>query len=91
MTKEIVINLKDASFGTAAGAAAGAASVVTSAASGAAGATVFTSGLAALGKATCLATVCGGAMMGGLVAAVGIAATVGIAGYKLSQTIRENL
>ena len=89
MSKEILINVKDASFGTAAGAAAGAASVVTSAVSGAAGATVLTSGLAGLGKATCLAAVCGGPMLGGLVAAAGIAATVGIAGYKLSQTIRE--
>ena len=91
MSKEIVINVKDASVGTAAGAAAGAASVITSAASGAVGATAYTSGLAGLGKATCLATVCGGPMIGGLVAAVGIAATVGIAGYKLSQTIRESL
>ena len=91
MDKEIMINVKDASFGTAAGAAAGTAAVITSATSGTVGAAALTSGLAGLGKATCLATVCGGPMFGGIVAAAGIAATVGIAGYKISKLVRESL
>ena len=39
-------------------------------------------------KGTGLATVCGGPMIGGIVGAVGIAATVGIAAYQVSKKVR---